>query len=430
MVLPVPMLLLATLVPQGETANAAADAFRDPVDRLAHDGHYLAAIVELEGRLARQPADPGAVQQLATYQSFVGDEVAAARTMARLGQPGRGSPPSAALSAALEGSTPLPALDEIARLAADRRVVILNEAHHVPRHRAFAHALAERLRPLGFDYLACETFTADCSALPTRGHATRETGYYTVEPLFAEFVRAAVGLGFRPIHYEIEPVAGTTATDMTDRINQREIAQSEHLVARIFERDPAARVFIHCGWSHATEDRSRTDDGREVAWMAARLARRLGLDPLTIDQTEHTPADGALSAVTAFARHRGWLAQPLLLRRADGGALVDGPAWAGRVDLQVLHPPTAPRDGRPDWMHGAGGRSAAEIPPELEPEQGRRMVSAFRAEAPPGALAVDRLVLEAGEPCPVLLLPPGRYRIEAEDESGRPTGSATIDHDG
>ncbi|MBM4015160.1 MAG: hypothetical protein FJ293_09395 [Planctomycetes bacterium] len=422
------VLLLVPFLAQGDGAGAAGAATHDRVDLLAQEGHFLAAIVELERRLERLPTHPGVIQQLATFQSFVGDEAAATRTMARLGEPSRGSPPSAALSAALAGCTPLPALDEIARLAADRRIVILNEAHHVPRHRAFAHALAERLRALGFDYLACETFTAECATLATRGHPTRATGYYTVEPLFAEFVRAAVGMGYRPIHYEIEPEAGAPTTDVTDRINRREIAQCDHLVARIFDRDPSARVFIHCGWSHATENWSRTDDDREIAWMAARLARRSGLDPLTIDQTVHTPTDGAESAAVTFARRRGWLTQPLLLRRAGGDAFVDGDDWAGRVDLQVLHPVAELLDGRPGWMHGAGGRTAAEIPVELEPPHGRWMISAFRADAPAGALAVDRIVLEASEPCPVLLLPPGRYRIEAEDESGTATGSATIDH--
>jgi len=50
---------------------------------------------------------------------------------------------------------PAPALATIVKEAAGRQIVILNEGHHVPRHRAFAQQLAIELRKSGFEFLAC-----------------------------------------------------------------------------------------------------------------------------------------------------------------------------------------------------------------------------------------------------------------------------------
>ncbi|MBL8841408.1 MAG: hypothetical protein JNL90_07755 [Planctomycetes bacterium] len=424
--------LVAAVAPPHDRCLAAQDvpAARsiDDGDRLASEGKYLAALIAKERALESRPRDPQLLNMVATLRSFLGDEAGACAAMEALGGGGRGAAPSAALARELASCTPVDALEEIARQAATRRIVILNEAHHVARHRAFALALAERLHALGYRYLACETFTADAGELRRRGHPTEATGYYTREPFFAEFVRAAVALGFEPIHYEIER-SSAPPTDVAASIRERETAQCANLVLRLFARDPAAKAFIYCGYSHATEEWTARADGDDDGWMAARLGRALGLDPLTIDQTEQTPGSTPerSGAAWTFAERRGWLARPVLLRRADGGWFVGGDGWAGKVDLQLFHPALAPVDGRPGWMAGSGGRVAAEIPVELEPREGRSMVEARRADDPPTALAVDRLVLEAGEPCPMLLLPPGRYRLVAQDERGASVAEAAIE---
>ncbi len=412
---------------QQAAAAAVPHRFGNDADRLAHEGKYLAALIATERELVARPRDPNALNRLATLRAFLGDESGACAAMEALAG-GRGATPSAALAAELDGCAPVDALEEIARQAATRRVVILNEAHHVARHRAFALELARRLHELGFRWLACETFTADARALPHRGYPTDATGYYTREPFFAEFVDQAVALGYEPVHYEIERSSAPPA-DVAASIRERETAQCAHLVERIFARDPEAKVLIFCGYSHATEDWTPRADGDGDGWMAARLGRALQLDPLTIDQTEQTHGStvGQSSAAWSFAHRRGWLERPVVLQRRDGRYLVDGAGWAGKVDLQVFHPAFEPVDGRPGWMVGAGGRIATEIPVELEPSEGRWMIEARRAGEPAGALAVDRLVVEAGEPCPVLLLPPGRYRISAQDEVGEPVGSAEIE---
>jgi hypothetical protein len=207
--------------------------------------------------------------------------------------------------------------------------------------------------------------------------------------------------------------------DSTDGIHHRESEQCRHLVERIFADHPDARVLIHVGYSHATEDWRTTADGREVGWMAARLARTLGVDPLTIDQTEQMPASRPERASAAWrvAPSKGWLTRPCLLVRPDGGAFVSGAGWRGRVDLQVFHPPVALVDGRPDWLGMGGRRKPVEIPVELEPSAGRVLVQAFAANEADDAIPVDQVVVHAGELAPVLLLPDGDFRLVVQDET-------------
>lgn len=102
------------------------------------------------------------------------------------------------------------AIDEIVARARTTNIVILNEAHHSPRDRAFALRVARALRPLGYKTLAAETFgntPTESGETPTdrlkRDRVVRlSTGSYTRDPVFARFVREALALGYEPIAYE------------------------------------------------------------------------------------------------------------------------------------------------------------------------------------------------------------------------------------
>lgn len=85
----------------------------------------------------------GVLQQAGTFASFMGDSDAAMTRMTWNGWPPRGrktqSRPSWPKRASARSSS-------------------LNEAHHIPMHRAFAMQLARELRKIGYTWLACETF--------------------------------------------------------------------------------------------------------------------------------------------------------------------------------------------------------------------------------------------------------------------------------
>jgi hypothetical protein len=301
------------------------------------------------------------------------------------------------------------AVREIAARAAAARVVILNEAHDSPRDRAFALEVARALRPLGYSMLAAEAiinFTdaaerdSAMARLAADGYPRRGTGTYVLDPVFADFLRQSLALGYRPFAYES---TGFNRSDSAaGRITRREQAQAENL-AEILRLNPGAKLLVFVGYGHVMESPRATVEGR-LEWMAARLKRLTGLDPLTIDQTLFDETDPTARA------YRGLL-NPRLGRRPAvpflGGAPLLGGSYGSGVDLQVVHPPLRLIRGRPDWMRRVG-RRPVEIPRRLLPASGRRLVQAFVADEPADAIPLDQVVVEAGRPAPPLMLPRGR----------------------
>jgi hypothetical protein len=194
---------------------------------------------------------------------------------------------------------------------------------------------------------------------------------------------------------------------------RREQAQAEAL-AEILRRDPQVRLLVYVGFSHAAEAPVASAEG-EDEWMASRLKRISGIDPLTIDQT-------VIDETSARRRAYRDLAAPRLGRRPGilflGGApMVEG-QYAGAVDLQVVHPPLRLVRGRPDWLLRIGRRPVA-IPRRLLSATGRRLVQAFAANEPADAIPLDQIVVEAGRPPPPLMLPRGAVRWQVQDPATR-----------
>lgn len=311
-------------------------------------------------------------------------------------------------------ATPHDAIDEIVRRARDTRIVIVNEAHDSPRDRAFVLRVARALRPLSFSVLAAETFRNEpgVGGKPTAverliadGFVRRGTGFYTRDPVFAGYVREALRLGYRPLAYE----QSSKQRRPNDGIPEREQAEADNLAA-FLAANPTAKILVHVGYSHVAE--APIDGGRhgKIAWMASRLKHMTGIDPLTIDQTglsEIVP--GARAAWTLAAARIGDRDAVLF---AGKQPLVLG-QYAGAVDLQVVHPRRAYRDGRPTWLTTLGGTSVA-VPAKLLPTSGRRLIQAYAAGAPDDAVPLDQVLVEAGKPVPMLMLPPGPVRFAVQ----------------
>ena len=167
-------------------------------------------------------------------------------------------PLEAKMSAQLRTATFRDALPEIVARAARTRVVFLNEDHGVPRDRAFGLEVARALRPLGYDVLAVETLgnvANDAAAatamrqLAVEGYVHRGTGYYTQDPVFADFLRQAMAIGYRPLAYETTDFSRTP--DVATQIAQREQAQADYLVARALKANPHSKMLVYVGFSDA-----------------------------------------------------------------------------------------------------------------------------------------------------------------------------------
>jgi len=181
-------------------------------------------------------------------------------------------------------ATPLPqsdqwraadAADVIAKLAADRRIVMVNEAHHDAHTRELTLALLPRLRALGFQYFAVEALSTKDADLMRRGYVIESSGSeYLLEPLYGEIVRQAIRLGYTIVAYDPED----TTTENRDGEEARALQQ------KVFDKDSHAKLFVHAGYAHI--DKAVGNLGSRIQPMAMQLKRLTGEDPLCVDQTQ------------------------------------------------------------------------------------------------------------------------------------------------
>ena len=374
---------------------------------LLREGKYLAAMNLIEG------AEPGAVSDnlrsiYAQYRSMLDGFVV------RRGDT-ESPPPAPEDLAAYDAAVPVDAIAAIVERARDTRVVIVNETHDNPRDRAFILAVAEALRPLGYSVYSAETLAnqppafaaAEMERLTREGYARRSSGGYTIDPMFAHLVRGVVALGYRPLGHEATITPEFVATPREEQVALREQAQAENLASALAAAAPEEKFLVHVGYSHAAE---QPLGPTRQEWMALRLKRLTGIDPLTVDQT--SLSEFGPRALHAALAPRVGEAPKVFLK--DGQPVRRGSA--GAFDLEVVHPPIRAVGGRPDWLRSTGRRAVA-IPVELLPREGRRLVQAFAAGEADDAVPLDQAIVTAGEEPPVIyVLPEGEVRWAVQDD--------------
>jgi hypothetical protein len=84
------------------------------------------------------------------------------------------------------------AADAVGAQARDRRIVMVNEAHHVGETRLLTLALLPRLHEMGFTHFAVEGLDEHDRDLVARGYPTKASGPYIREPLYGDIVRIAL----------------------------------------------------------------------------------------------------------------------------------------------------------------------------------------------------------------------------------------------
>ncbi|MFT4178224.1 MAG: hypothetical protein QM612_01990 [Thermomonas sp.] len=344
-----------------------------------------------------------AAQLLATELSFLGRPLEALR-----GFPFRGSDkPSDDLPTA-SAYKDVPAAEWIAAQADDYRVVMVNEAHHVPQTRVLTFALLQALRARGYTHLAVEALANDGSDAMPDGYPVRKTGIYTREPVFAELLREARRLG-----YVLAPYEPNDEGEQSQQ--QRETGQAQ-AIADLLAGSPEAKVLVHAGYAHIGEaKKGLPDDARS---MAMELARISGLALLTVDQTSTRAYEaGDIDTVgQQLAKRFAVVAPSVLVAREGGDAWSSAP---GLYDVSVLLPaqPAAPL--RPDWLTLGGKRLQVAI--DMTPciKHLPCLVEARYANEGDDAIPADQfLMLAASEAGTPLYLAPGDYRLRLLGNDG------------
>ena len=299
------------------------------------------------------------------------------------------------------------AADDIAQLARERRIVIVNEAHHVGQTRLLTLQLLPRLRALGYTHFAAEALDERDRNLAARGYPTAASGSYVREPLYAEIVRSALKLGFVVVPYE--------STRAEADADAREDDQARHLLERVFRLQPDARLFVHAGYAHA----HKRADYLDTDPMALRLKRMSGFDPLSIDQTLLRP----IEPTREYREYRTLLrrfaidAPTIFLSRRDGAAWSLEP---GFYDVSVvLPPPVHLIVGRPDWLTLNGERTPVAVDLDVQEDHLPCLLEARAVAESDKAVPADRVLIERTAAQAVLFLRPGSYRITLVDANGR-----------
>jgi hypothetical protein len=364
---------------------------------------YMADLRKAEADVVAAEEDPEKQRfswsMLATQQSMIGDTELAIDSFRKTGLRRSSKSPAEGVN----DPEVRDALGAIIEAVRDRQIVMINEAHHVPRDRAFATLVAIELRKLGFKYLAMETLYERTEEMTLRAYPVVEDGYYSRDPIFGDFIRRAMAAGFVPVAYEH---ANFQESDPQKKHALREEGQARNIVARILKKDPAARVLVHVGYGHM---RKSAGGAASVPLMMAEYLRSMtGIEPYGIDQTQPLPSDETLTralidaapsdafVVTARDAARPYLATP-------------------EVDMFVFHKPTRLVNGRPHWLKMNGYRKQRKIPVAMLPKAGRRLIQAFVAGESADAVPMDQVLVTAGKPVPVLMLPKGKYRFAFQE---------------
>jgi hypothetical protein len=304
------------------------------------------------------------------------------------------------------------AIEAITSAAHDRRIVILNKSHHNPRHRAFALALAIRLREVGFTHFGAETFASNFAETIKDGAPKLKTGTYTLEPVFGDLVRQIAKSGYQLFDYEQR--SDQMLKGKVDReadISAREQAQAEN-IKKVLDSNPSARLFIYVGGSHGSE----IPDEDNLEWMALRLKRMTQSDPLTINQWVGTPAGRAELDGPTYRGvvNLGAFNSPIVLANPTGDWLS-----AFGYDMVVFHPRVPDIAGRPGWLAMNGYRKP--YAQKLVPMPTRTLVRAFVKTESVGSIAMDQILILPNQTKVSLMLPVGEYSIVRQNEAGELT---------
>jgi len=379
-----------TIRPDFDTVTVAFDLWQPPYL------HYAAATDTASADYSFSMAG--------TWLSFSGHDTAATRIMDRYARVM--GMDTARYERLREGFKTISAVESLLQDAEQHEIVIINEAHHEPRHRVFTRQLLQGLYDRGYRHFGLETLASfgKFDSLARAGHYVKlGGGFYTRDPQFAAMVQEARDIGFSLFGYE---KSGTGSPKL------RELGQMRNIMAYRAEH-PEGKLLLHVGYSHANEGYL---GGRWEKAMAQRLADTTGLDPFTINQTHFR--EMSRKELERFEYQDFAPEEPSLFvdkETSEPFGLGDTTRW---FDRYVFHPRTIRTHGRPDYVFAFG-----QVPVSLDFSglgvEGPYLVQAYEdGDDPSDSVARDVLEMD-GSNTRSLALMPGAYHVLVTVPDGR-----------
>jgi hypothetical protein len=290
----------------------------------------------------------------------------------------------------------------ISYIARNYQVIMINESHDKPLHRAFTLSLLEDLYKRGYRYLAMEMLNnyADHS-LEKLNYLT---GHFSSEPVAGELIRTALDIGYKLISYE-DTLPGEHSA------NQRDSIQALNIY-NVIKSDSTARILVHAGYGHIAENNPTGD----YTTMAMSFKKISGIDPLTIDQTDMSE-DGDFEYGKAFY---DTYIQKYPISIPSIALVKDQPVnvtFSQLYDLSVIHPRTTYRDGRPTWLNLSERRQPFYINPQ---DKNSFFVQAYYqfesfGSKPGQVIPADQTYVQTSKGSYLLYLKRGKYIIVFRD---------------
>lgn len=221
-----------------------------------------------------------------------------------------------------ETITPSDAKDFILKNFLDEKIIMFNEAHLYPQHRAFINSLLKDLYGNGYRHLFMEALSAEYEEV---AYPEREMGIYTNEPNMANLVRNAVQTGFKLYAYD------------GYEYKNRDSVSAENIL-KVIQNNPQDKFIIICGFAHNNEKLSRS--------LASYLNQIAQINPLTIDLTVYSEPESSSYYKELLDYYH--IEVPSVLTGPDNKQ-VDMKNSSGR-DLYVVFPHTKYVHGYPQWM--------------------------------------------------------------------------------
>lgn len=411
--------LLSAVFAVTMAAATAQKKFVNPFDTAIHvmDKHpenYLLPVKALESTRPDTSDHLGYnywLQAVMTYEAFLGDYK---NTLFYSDARYANQPPTGKIecdTAFVNKHTLVDAADYIVAQAKQKQVVMINEAHHLPFHRAFVLPMLRKFYDAGYRYLAIETLGD--STINQKTYPDYETGYYTHEPLFGELIREALRLHFRLIKYESDARCDGKGKDNQYCNRFRDSMMAVNL-NKILKADPKAKMLIYAGYDHINE-------GSENGWkkMAQFFKEFTGIDPFTVEltrQVEHLYPQYNTAKFNAVNNLKH-INVPVI-------AIQDNQPWHGDfVDATVIFPKYLILNKRPYYYSISGLRKPYDLA-GLSVNNGDYVQAFYANEKPGNRIPADQFV--AGEGKRYLYLFKGNYIIEVKNAAGNMTRKATV----
>ena len=282
-------------------------------------------------------------QALMTYQSFVGNHTL---SLAYADSAITYKPPFLPKSELSQDFSFTNASEDIIAVCKNKKIVMFNEAHHIPQSRAFMMSMLRNFYLQGFKYIAIESLDGKDSLINKRQYPTQKSGYYVAEPTFGNMIREALKIGFKVYAYD----DNSECDKPDDRFycsNKRDSIAADNILKPIIE-DKNAKILVWAGYSHI----SKTKNDKI---MGIRLAKRVemmtGVEPFTIEQTLFREKSD-INFENGFYRlvTEKWnFKSPILLKK--GNEFWVRPEDKGVYDLEVFFPRTEYKNGIPLWQY-------------------------------------------------------------------------------